>query len=223
MENEKKEYLNEESYNKNKKMLIIIAVVIFIIGLVIGGFLITKGIQKQKNNDNVTTTASNENSNRTKEDIQKEIDTLNTELSALKSQEDQEFQNNGFSEKYYSLDSEIDSKEDKISNLKKEIWESESGYNQAKSDINKTKSVVGVAPYYMFGGFIIFVSVGISIGIIVFAKKREILAFSAQQVMPVAQEGMEKMAPTVGNVANTVAKGIASGIKEGLNDEESNK
>ena len=48
------------------------------------------------------------------------------------------------------------------------------------------------------------------------AFRREITGFSAQQVMPVAQEGIEKMAPTVGKAAGTIAKEI----KEGLKDEE---
>lgn len=48
------------------------------------------------------------------------------------------------------------------------------------------------------------------------AFKREMTAFSAQQVMPVAQEGVEKMAPTVGKAAGEIAKGV----KEGLKDDE---
>ena len=45
---------------------------------------------------------------------------------------------------------------------------------------------------------------------------REMTAFSAQQVMPVAQEGIDKMSPTIGNAAGEIAKGI----KKGLNDDQ---
>ena len=45
---------------------------------------------------------------------------------------------------------------------------------------------------------------------------REINAFYAQQQMPIAKEGIEKMAPSAG----VAAKEIAKGIKEGLKDEE---
>ena len=42
--------------------------------------------------------------------------------------------------------------------------------------------------------------------------------------MPLAQEGIEKMTPTVANAAGTmgkeVAKGITQGIKEGLNSNQ---
>lgn len=37
--------------------------------------------------------------------------------------------------------------------------------------------------------------------------------------MPLAKEGIEKMALTVGNAAGEIAKGITSGIKSGLNSE----
>ena len=70
------------------------------------------------------------------------------------------------------------------------------------------------------------------------ANQRSIMAYQAQQVMPVAKEGIEKMAPSVGVVAKEVAKGvgesaeeiapaagavakeIAKGIKEGLKEDE---
>ena len=39
-------------------------------------------------------------------------------------------------------------------------------------------------------------------------------------MMPIAQEGIEKMTPTIGNAAGEIAKGISKGIKEGLQDEE---
>lgn len=48
----------------------------------------------------------------------------------------------------------------------------------------------------------------------ILANQREITAYHLQQQMPVAQEGLEKVAPTVGKVAKEVAKGI----KEGLNE-----
>ena len=82
-----------------------------------------------------------------------------------------------------------------------------------------------------FGGFGIMVvggfldSVGSTLliigGIVMFiAHKREIMAFTTQQVMPVAKEGIEKMAPTAGVVAKEITKGIKEGLKENSNDEE---
>lgn len=48
------------------------------------------------------------------------------------------------------------------------------------------------------------------------AFARDIAAFQAQQAMPVAQESIEKMSPTMGNAAKEIAKGV----KEGLKDDE---
>lgn len=46
------------------------------------------------------------------------------------------------------------------------------------------------------------------------AYKREIGAFTIQQEMPVKQETIEKMAPSVGEAAGTVAKDIKKGLKD---------
>ena len=48
------------------------------------------------------------------------------------------------------------------------------------------------------------------------SKGREIAAFTTQQAMPIAKEGIDEMAPTIGNAAKEIAKGI----KKGLKDEE---
>ena len=77
---------------------------------------------------------------------------------------------------------------------------------------------------FAIGGFLIGPGVMCTfIGFImrfVIGNRREIMAYTTQQVMPVAQEGIEKMAPTIGNAVGTIAKGITKGIKDGLKDEE---
>lgn len=47
-------------------------------------------------------------------------------------------------------------------------------------------------------------------------NRREITAYTVQQTMPIAKEGIEEMAPVIGNAAGEIAKGI----KKGLNEEE---
>jgi len=64
-------------------------------------------------------------------------------------------------------------------------------------------------------GFILLVAGGV---IMLVAHKREITAYTVQQTMPLAQEGIEKMAPTVGSAIGTVGKELAKGIKEGINE-----
>ena len=45
-------------------------------------------------------------------------------------------------------------------------------------------------------------------------NQRNIRAYQAQQVMPIAQEKIEKMAPSMGNAAKEIAKGIKEGISD---------
>lgn len=203
---EKKEYLNEEDYRKTKKKISMIALFVLIIGILIGGGLITTGIIKSSN---VVTSSQN---GRTKEVIQKEIDDLNKELASLMAKQTEEFEKNQFSSLYFSLQSEISSKNSKISDLESELWKVDSGYNSTKDSMEKAKYI----PFYMIGAFIILASGMASFSIYMFSKGREITAFTVQQVMPVATEGMEKVAPSIGKVAKEVTKGI----KEGLKDDE---
>ena len=56
----------------------------------------------------------------------------------------------------------------------------------------------------------------LSIGLMLFfvSHTRQISAYMTQQQMPVAKEGIEKMAPTAGVVAKEITKGVKEGIKE---------
>ena len=200
----KKEYLNEEEYGSTKKRLSMIAMLILVFGVVIGGGLIVTGIVKSSN------VVSSSQNGRTKEVIQKEIDDLNKELSSLMAKQTEEFEKNQFSALYYSLQSEIFSKSSKISDLETELWEGDSGYNSTKDSMSKAKYI----PFYIFGAFIIIASCMGSFSVYIFSKGREITAFTMQQVMPVATEGMEKVAPSIGKVAKEISKGIKDGLKD---------
>ena len=78
-------------------------------------------------------------------------------------------------------------------------------------------------PLYIFGTFIILASFMISGPFYLLAKRREITAFATQQVMPVTKEGIEKMTPTMGNAAGSIAQKITKGIKDGMEDKDSNE
>lgn len=185
-----KKFLNEERYQKSKKKLIILAILILMIGLSIGGYLITSGIEKFKQ-----IKLSDEEINQ----IETQIDDYNTQLASLKAQKSQEFSNNGKSEIYYNLENQIDK-------INKNIEKLEDKLEQDTFD---------VFPLCMFGGFAILASLIISFSIYSTAKGREISAFYVQQQMPIAKEGINEIAPTIGNAAGEIAKGI----KKGLDDE----
>ena len=70
----------------------------------------------------------------------------------------------------------------------------------------------------IIGSLLSMVGLGTSAvgGILMFvAHGREIKSFTTQQVMPIAQEGIDKMTPTVSNAAESVAKSVSKGIAEG--------
>lgn len=241
----KKEFLNEENYEKGKKKLKSIALIILLVGVLIGGSLIVTGIVKT---NSIKAEIADKEAQRTEQDVQGEIDdidsqidTIDTEITNLQTQKSKLtnekskiFQEDrGFSDRYYAKDEEITAKQNEITakqkektklernkiELKSELWDIQSGFNSTKNSISTSKYI----PLYIFGAVIILGSCMIAGSIYLFAKRREITAFTVQQTMPLAQEGIEKMAPTVGNAIGTIGKGLAKGIKEGINEADENK
>ena len=286
---ESKTYLNEERYQKNKKKITKVALIVLIVGLLIGGSLIATGIVKQsKVNSNY--------SSESKANVQKELDSekasleskkteletkrteaLNTEKQKLESKKaeltakgikydsfakyddgesydlkiitkalDPSFDNCAFDE---YKDNTLTSSYCLISNKKDEnskgitainnALDTSTSFDHCSFDDTKNNSYTSrycslktqlkdlsdgfdksyesskSIPFYMFGAFVIISSCMFAGAIFMFAKRREILAFQAQQVMPVAKEGIDEMSPTIGKAAGEIAKGI----KEGINNE----
>lgn len=128
--------------------------------------------------------------------------------------------NNNYTSSYCSLKNELKAKNG-------EIYLLDSKY----SDFDKNFELEEYTPFYIVGGFILIASIMISGSIYMMTKRREIAAFSVQQMMPIAQEGIEKIAPSVGKAGASIAKEMAptygqiakeisKGIKEGLKGEE---
>ncbi len=99
--------------------------------------------------------------------------------------------------------------------------------NEAQNTFNSTKDTAkgmfGSVGLFALGGFLNFIGFALTIagGVVMFiAHGREITAYTTQQVMPVAQEGIEKITPTVANAAGSIAKSISKGIQEGKNEVE---
>ena len=222
-----KKYLNEERYKKGKGFLVLVAILILVIGVFIGGFLIYKGISKVKSN----------NATYSEENKQAKIDKLNEELNAeklvLETRRD-ELRKKGIEsssdyesgEKYELylivkvLDPSFDNcafDEYKNSNITSKYCSLKNDLEDARDEdvsFDKSWNSFGAIPFFMIGGFLIFVTLMISGNVFVFAKRREIVAFTTQQVMPIAKEGAEELAPVAGNAVKEIAKGIKEGINE---------
>ncbi len=245
---ENKEYLSEERYQKNKKHIIVGAIIVLIIGLALGGSLIAIGLSKQnKVNANYSETTKESLAKKletekqtlisSKEKLEEEIKPVEDEIKSL---EREKF--TGFDDAYYQRQDRIEELEKSISESKKNISAIETALSDsmsactfdtttnnsytkeycsiknsledASSSFNKRFDSYNSIPYYMFGGFIIVASLMIAVSIYTFAKRREILAFSAQQVMPVTKEGIEKMTPTVSKSVEEITRGIKKGLKD---------
>lgn len=260
---EKKEYLNEEQFQKNKKKIIKTSLIVLIIGVLIGSVLIAVGVVKSKNHKRILPEINLEVDEETKEeqkanreeqiaDIQKKIDNLREEiapleqeLTVLEGESNTIFLEEGFSENYNAKQVEIQTKEKELEPLQNNLMLYEAKlmslqmsdtvtdsandflstdpvaktgttfFNNVSNEAENIRRKIKVAPYYIAGSFIIITSIIVAAGIYFFAIQREIAAFKTQQVMPVAQEGMEKMAPSIGKVSEEIAKGVAKGKKEG--------
>ena len=190
-------FLNEEKYQKAEKTMVSVAILLLIIGLGLGGFLIYKGIAKPGTS---------------------KVETLKVQLETKKSElEAKGVRFSNFAK--YSDGEEYDLKiitnaldpsfnhcafdEYKNNSITKE-------YCSAKNSTGNSASSSSI----MFGTFICIAACMISGFIFITAKQRHIVAFHAQQIMPVTKEGIDEMTPTIGKVAGEIAKNI----KKGLND-----
>ena len=94
---------------------------------------------------------------------------------------------------------------------------------------NATSALGGMGLFAIgsFGSVFSFGLAGVGGMILFIAHRREITAYTTQQVMPIAKEGIEEMTPTVAKAtekmapaAGKVAKEVAKGIKEGLEEDK---
>lgn len=219
MDNNK--FLNEKKYQNTKTIFIILAILLLIIGFVVGGLIIKKGLNKK--NDIY--------SKYTEENKQAQIVSLNVQIKIAKSSLEskkveliaqglQPSSNYEDNESYnlYIITNVLNPRLSNCSfdeyknneltsqycNLIKQLEDTE------KLDIKyeRKSESFSCIPYYMIGTFIILFSIMISILLFVTAKRREIIAFQAQQAMPVVKEGIEEISTALGKATKNVINNI---------------
>lgn len=186
----KKEYLDEKKFQKTKAGLLKKARMVLLLGLLIGGGLIGFGIynkitHKQDDSEKISVI------NNEIDEINYEIDEKNRELNVLKNQEeDSSFEILILEEEIRQLKRVLSQKKNSINDFSNSNFDHGSLFEKFFS-----------TALIMFGGVIVLFSIIISLAIKLFANSREITAFQAQATLPVVQEGMEEMGPTVGKFA----------------------
>lgn len=90
--------------------------------------------------------------------------------------------------------------------------------NEINTIRHTASGAFGSIGLFALGGFmgtLGFILTGAGAIVMYIAHRRAITAYTTQQVIPVAQEGIEKITPTVANAAGSIAKSISQGIQEG--------
>lgn len=192
-------YLNEDKYQKTEKTISLVAILLLVVGLCIGGFLIYKGVAKPG-------TSKVEELKVVLETKKSELESKGVKFSPFTGYSDGES---------YDLKIITEALDPSFNHCAFDEYKNNSitkEYCAAKNSTGKFASNRST----MIGVFICISTCMISGFIFAVSKRRHILAFQTQQAMPIAKEGINEMAPTIGNVAGEIAKGI----KQGLNDDE---
>lgn len=219
---ENKKYLTEENYQKTKKKLITIALTILLIGILVGGSLITVGFIKQSK---VNSKYSQDNKTNISNQLQTERQNLinkKTELEAkgVKYNSFAEYTDGDTYDLYIitkALNPSFDYcayDEYKNNALTSKYCLLKNNLEDINDDFNKDLDSSDNIQFYALGVFVILVGCIFSGFVYFVAKGREVAAFTAQQSMPINKEKIDEMAPTIGNAASEIAKGIKDGLKD---------
>ena len=207
-------YLNEERYQRGKKKLVLISLIILILGIILGSGLIVTGITKTKSSKEEAKQINNQKAL----EAQARLDEIKIEKDNLQEQYDTK------SQECDSLDHWDPNWFANVNQCRREASEINKKISSLELEKISLKNYEQIEPNMAYvilcvlGVFVIIIGCSISFSIFMFTKRREIIAFGAQQVMPVAKEGIETMSPTIGNAVGTIGKEIAKGISEGIRD-----
>lgn len=175
-----------------------------------------------------------------KAELESQIEALEAQKNTLSKQQTNEFLSRGFSEKYYDLKAQMDAISRDISKIRDEIWDidrrvseidneirkisngwydptSEINVKSEKSEIEWEKSAAKRSGFFAIP--IIMFSLMAGGILLATANRRGMMAFQAQAMMPVANEGLGNIAPTLGRAAEQIARGF----KRGMSDEDPRK
>ena len=204
------EYLNEEKYQIRSKRLLFIGVIIILLGLVGAAFILVPKITdfKKENQEELQQQLNQ---------LKPELERRYAELEARGVQESSDYKDkDGYEMKLIdiALDPTYDTCESssvysdndvtrEYCKIKAQLYKSNDSFANGRIMYSIVPAFMILMPCLAFGGMLIMA-----------AKRREIMAFQMQQVMPVAQEGISKMSPTLGKSAGTIAKSIKDGLRD---------
>lgn len=223
---ENKEYLNEDWYQQVKKKITRLSLTILIIGSVIGASVIAVGVVKvnhaKSENEGLYKSAYKESEKKIKQ-ANERLEQIKVEKESLKSQiSKKEYECNSLNMQDPNWFRDVNSCKEEVSNLEEKVTNLEmEAFDLEHDDFAVTYNKIFVSKYYIYyfiGAGIIGMTMIIALSVYIISKRREIHAFTIQQSMPIAQEAIDKMSPTIGKAAGVVGHDIAQGISSGIRD-----
>lgn len=223
--NEKNELLNEDRYQKLNKKLFFAGLGVIIMGIVIALIIcVPRIISGSKNN---------------KEQLQQQLNQLKpglekkyTDLKEKGVTESWDYKDKEGYEMFL-IDIALDPNYSKCehssrysdNDTTREYCKIKAKLYDANSSFSNGRIMFSIVPAFM----VLMPCLAIGAMLILISKRRSIMAYTMQQTMPVAEEGIEKIAPTIGKAGASiakemapaykeVAKEVAKGIKEGINE-----
>lgn len=175
--------INEKLYQKGKKFILSLALIVFVLGIALMGVLLGIGVSKLKS----------VNGGR--------IDNIQTEINQISNEKRNEFQENGFSERYDELSSQLLEKNDELSDA-------------------MTTKIVAIALIVTGVGVGMFF-IASSVSLLFQAHKRELIAYKIAEAKPIIDETFDDVInPNLGKITKTISKGIAQGKAEQDKEDE---
>lgn len=226
------EYLSEENYKKTKDKISIIGKLIVTILWILGlGLIVIGGSFIIKYSDKEMLKIEEEKLLKIQEKIEMNIKPIEDEIKKV-----ERIEFTGFNEEYYARKDRIEELRKSIKKETKQLDMIENVLEDGNSkcswpDYRENETVntycaykklddMKYMPFIIAGIFISFIAFGVTIMVFTTLNRRKIMAYNMQDIRPLAQESIEKMAPTAGKVVKNIAKEVTNGIKEGLKEEK---
>lgn len=188
-------YLNEGNYQKAEKKIKLVALIILVLGLCVGGFLIYKGVTNPG-------AAKAAELGEKLEARRKELEDNGVQFSAFATYTDGDA---------YDLKIITRALDPSFNYCSSDEYKNNALTKDYCSAKNASSSYASTA-LIIVGGVICFITLMISGSVYMISKGRKVLSFTTQQFMPVAKEGLEEMSPYSGKVAEEITKGIKRGL-----------
>lgn len=159
----------DKKIKSNKKKLL--PILSLVLGFVMGGALIGIGVYNNINS------SYNSFEVRSEEDLKKDIETKNEELSKLYQERDEEYETSALSDEYEAIARKISATEDEVYELEAELYDVKSGFY----DGLKTKQYLDSIPLIVLGAVVIVFGMGLAMKIANGSKKNVILSVTEEK------------------------------------------